>query len=43
MEDVVLGPLGGEGVFLGPLCSEGVIKTQQADAKGSVIVEDNHF
>ena len=43
MEDVVLGPLGGEGVFLGPLCSEGVIKTQQADAKGSVIVEDNQF
>ncbi len=43
MEDVVLGPLGGEGVFLGPLCGEGVFKTQQVDAKGSVIVGDRHF
>ena len=33
MEDVVLGPLGGEGVF----------KTQSVDMKGSVIVGDNHF
>ena len=33
MEDVVLGPLGGEGVF----------KTHSVDMKGSVIVGDNHF
>ena len=43
MEDVVLGPLGGEGVFLGPLGGEGVFKTQSVDMKGSVIVGDNHF
>ena len=43
MEDVVLGPLGGEGVFLGPICGEGVFKTQSVDMKGSVIVGDNHF
>ena len=43
MVDVVLGPLGGEGVFLGPLGGEGVFKTQSVDMKGSVIVGDNHF
>ena len=43
MQDVVLGPLGGEGVFLGPICGEGVFKTQSVDMKGSVIVGDNHF
>ena len=43
MKDVVLGALGGEGVFQGPICGEGVFKPQQDDEKGSVIVGDNHF
>jgi hypothetical protein len=43
VEDVQLGPLGGEGVFLGPLGGEEVLNIQNADTKSSVIVSDNYF
>ena len=43
IEDVKLGPLGGEGAFLVPLGGEGVFKIQNADTISSVIVGDNHF
>ena len=43
VKDVVLGPLGGEGVFLGPLGGEGVFSGGKMEAKGSYIVGDNHF
>ena len=43
VEDVILGPLGGEGVFLGPLGGEGVFSGGKMEAKGSYIVGDNHF
>ena len=43
IEDVKLGPLGGEGAFLVPHGGEGVFKIQNADTISSVIVGDNRF
>ena len=43
VEDIILGPLGGEGVFLGPLGGEGVFSGGKMEAKGSYIVGDNQF